>query len=393
MAKARTTPIYVSPQDAALAFYQAFEARDLDAMMTAWADDEDIVCVHPGGARMVGYDAVRAAWEQLFSGDTKLSFRLDEVVILETVGLAMQSAIEHVATADGTARGAAVATNVFMRTPSGWRMVCHHASPIANGRACTCWPSSLRVSCSAPSIPVVAAPPNTRVANHLAVVRPTRYVGTLSASCADHGRVSVLPFGPPRVFTEHFMMLLDVLKSSTHMVSRLFIAALAGLLFAGSAMAQNLGTTFTDLWYTPGEDGWGVTIDHQQNVMFLTFYIYRADRSPYWVTAVLTKVGTGGLANPPQVFTGNVFEDHGPWFGDPFNPRDRRRDHGRHRDPYGTDAPYGNPSIFDQRCHGNKEYPTANAELRQLFWRLLWRHFLHAKQLPKPGSEWHFNSR
>ena len=27
MAKARTTPIYTSPQDAALAFYQAFEAR------------------------------------------------------------------------------------------------------------------------------------------------------------------------------------------------------------------------------------------------------------------------------------------------------------------------------------------------------------------------------
>jgi hypothetical protein len=42
----------------------------------------------------------------------------------------MQSAIEHVYAADGTARGAAAATNVFMRTPSGWRMVCHHASPV-----------------------------------------------------------------------------------------------------------------------------------------------------------------------------------------------------------------------------------------------------------------------
>ncbi len=131
MAKARTTPIYTSPQDAALAFYQAFESRDLDAMMAAWADDEEIVCVHPGGSRMVGYDAVRSAWEQLFQGDTKLSFRLEEVVVLETVGLAMQSAVEHVATADGTARGAAAATNVFLRTPSGWRMVCHHASPMA----------------------------------------------------------------------------------------------------------------------------------------------------------------------------------------------------------------------------------------------------------------------
>lgn len=129
MGKPRTPPIYTSPQDAALAFYQAFESRDIDAMMAAWADDEDIVCVHPGGARHVGYDAVRAAWEQLFRGDRRLAFRLDEIVVMETVGLAMQSAIEHVHTADGRERGMAVVTNVFMRTPAGWRMVCHHASP------------------------------------------------------------------------------------------------------------------------------------------------------------------------------------------------------------------------------------------------------------------------
>ena len=42
----------------------------------------------------------------------------------------MQSVIEHVYSADGTARGAAAATNIFMRTPSGWRLVCHHASPV-----------------------------------------------------------------------------------------------------------------------------------------------------------------------------------------------------------------------------------------------------------------------
>ena len=130
MVKVRTLPIYTSPQDAALAFYQAFEARDLDAMMLAWADDEEIVCIHPGGQRLVGFDAVRNAWEQLFAGDMRLSFRLEQVVLLETVGLALQSAIEHVHTADGTVRGAAVATNVFLRTPSGWRMVCHHASPV-----------------------------------------------------------------------------------------------------------------------------------------------------------------------------------------------------------------------------------------------------------------------
>ena len=83
MAPARTPPIYTSPQDAANAFYQAFEARDIDAMMATWADDEDVVCIHPGGVRHVGYEAVRHSFEQLFTGDSKLVFRLDQVVLLD----------------------------------------------------------------------------------------------------------------------------------------------------------------------------------------------------------------------------------------------------------------------------------------------------------------------
>ena len=129
MAKPRTPTIFTSPQDAALAFYQAFEAKDVDTMMATWAEDEDIVCVHPGGPRLVGYEAVRIGWEQLFAGETKLSFRLEDIVVIETVGLAMQSAIEHVTVGnDPKPRGAAIATNVYLRTPSGWRIVLHHAS-------------------------------------------------------------------------------------------------------------------------------------------------------------------------------------------------------------------------------------------------------------------------
>jgi ketosteroid isomerase-like protein len=129
MPSVRTPPIYTSPQDVAQAFYAAFEARDIDAMMATWADDEDIVCVHPGGVRHVGYESVRSSFEQLFSGNAKLTFRLDQVVSLETVGLAMHSAVEHLRVGDESAHGVAIATNVLMRTPSGWRVVCHHASP------------------------------------------------------------------------------------------------------------------------------------------------------------------------------------------------------------------------------------------------------------------------
>ena len=113
-----------------MAFYKAFEGKDVDAMMATWAEDEDIVCIHPGGPRLVGYDAVRASWEQLFAGETRLSFRLEDIVVLETVGMALQSAVEHVTVGDDPKpRGSALASNVFLRTPSGWRLAVHHASP------------------------------------------------------------------------------------------------------------------------------------------------------------------------------------------------------------------------------------------------------------------------
>ena len=131
MAKTRTPPIYTTPQDAALAFYQAFEAKDLDAMMGAWAEDEEIVCVHPGGTRLVGYDAVRSGWEQLFAGDASLTFRLEEIVVIE-IGRHRDAERDRAGIAgQRTAAPAATrcATNVFLRTPVGWRLVVHHASP------------------------------------------------------------------------------------------------------------------------------------------------------------------------------------------------------------------------------------------------------------------------
>jgi hypothetical protein len=97
------------------------------------------------------------------------------------------------------------------------------------------------------------------------------------------------------------------------------VTVVAGLFIASNASAQNLGTIFSDLWWIPAESGWGVTVDHQQDVMFLIFFVYRSDGSPYWVTATLQKVGIAGLATLPQVFAGDLYETHGPPFNVPFN--------------------------------------------------------------------------
>jgi ketosteroid isomerase-like protein len=128
---------YTTPQEAEAAFYEAFQSADLEAMMGVWADDEDIVCVHPNGARQVGVDAVRESWRRIFASGQRLRFRLEEAHHLQTMVLSVHCVIEHIAVqGDDRPSAKVIATNVFQRSARGWRMVVHHASPApaAGGR-------------------------------------------------------------------------------------------------------------------------------------------------------------------------------------------------------------------------------------------------------------------
>ena len=102
--------------------------------------------------------------------------------------------------------------------------------------------------------------------------------------------------------------------------ARIIAAFLVSAFIVSNAVAQNLGTFFSDDWWNPDESGWGLVVMHQQDFIFATFFVYRMDGTPYWVTAQLQKVGTSGLATSPQMFTGPVYETHGPWFGGAFDP-------------------------------------------------------------------------
>ena len=122
--------LFTTPQDAEAAFYEAFEKGDLEAMMGVWADDDDIVCVHPGGVRLAGAEQVREAWRQIFAGGQTLRFRLRQQQALNGMTLVVHSVYEQITVAsEARARQPVIATNVYMRTESGWRMVVHHASP------------------------------------------------------------------------------------------------------------------------------------------------------------------------------------------------------------------------------------------------------------------------
>ena len=121
--------MFTTPQDAEAAFYEAFEKADLDAMMAVWADDDDIACVHPGGARISGVAQVRESWRQIFAGGQALRFRLRQQQSLNGMTFAVHSIYEQISIAgEAGARNPVITTNIYMRTENGWRMVVHHAS-------------------------------------------------------------------------------------------------------------------------------------------------------------------------------------------------------------------------------------------------------------------------
>jgi ketosteroid isomerase-like protein len=56
-----------TPDDVDAAFYDALQSGDIAKLMACWADDEEIACVHPGGARSIGPADIPGRFETIFA--------------------------------------------------------------------------------------------------------------------------------------------------------------------------------------------------------------------------------------------------------------------------------------------------------------------------------------
>jgi len=116
--------------DVEAAFYDALQTGDIDKLMACWADEDEIVCIHPGGPRVVGAVAIRATFESMFSNGSIRAWP-ERVRKTQGAGSAVHNVVERVEVlAAGTpAQAWVIATNVYHKTTQGWRLVAHHASP------------------------------------------------------------------------------------------------------------------------------------------------------------------------------------------------------------------------------------------------------------------------
>jgi len=94
------------------------------------------------------------------------------------------------------------------------------------------------------------------------------------------------------------------------------VALSLSLAVAPIAAASPTLTNFSDIWWTPSEAGSGYNVAQQADLMFLTFFVYGLNGQPVWYTAIL--VDQGAQSDGSTVFSGNLFQSSGSYFGGPY---------------------------------------------------------------------------
>jgi ketosteroid isomerase-like protein len=109
------------------AFYEALNRADVEALMALFAEDEEIICVHPGGPRLHGHAAIQQSWEAILEKGG-LQIRPSQLYETNNLMCSVHTVVEGVTSTAAAEPAHLVATNVYMKTPQGWRMVLHHVS-------------------------------------------------------------------------------------------------------------------------------------------------------------------------------------------------------------------------------------------------------------------------
>lgn len=128
-------------EQANTAFYEAVERGDFDALAALWLPGEDLTvsCVHPGWPVLTGRGEVLRSYALIMAGTEYIQFFLTDIGVAMTGDTALVTCTENILSGGPAEEGSSlgplvgqlvVATNVFRRTPEGWKLWSHHGSPV-----------------------------------------------------------------------------------------------------------------------------------------------------------------------------------------------------------------------------------------------------------------------
>ncbi|GAA4860597.1 nuclear transport factor 2 family protein [Kitasatospora terrestris] len=127
------------------AFYEALENGDPEAVESIWlgpehADDKGgVVCVHPGWPVLRGRAQVTRSYMLIMANTEYIQFFLTDVEVELFGDVALVTCTENILSGGEPEEegelgplvgGKVVSSNLFRRTPQGWKLWSHHGSPV-----------------------------------------------------------------------------------------------------------------------------------------------------------------------------------------------------------------------------------------------------------------------
>ena len=86
------------------------------------------------------------------------------------------------------------------------------------------------------------------------------------------------------------------------------------------AAAVTGSTDYSGLWYNAGESGWGMNVMQQEQILFITLFIYGTNGQPTWFVAS-NAAFTGANSAGDRTYTGALYATTAtPFSTTPFNP-------------------------------------------------------------------------
>ncbi|MDR1849537.1 MAG: nuclear transport factor 2 family protein [Zoogloeaceae bacterium] len=121
------TPIFATPEDVEIAFYEAVNRGNLNDFLAVWTEEEEVLCLHPNGTLLGTLESIRESWREILGGAVKIRLHFRRIAYWRGSLIAVHHLLEELQS-NQEASGVFRVTHVFMRGAYGWRLACRHTS-------------------------------------------------------------------------------------------------------------------------------------------------------------------------------------------------------------------------------------------------------------------------
>ena len=100
-------------------------------MADVWSHGPNVTTMHPIGGRQVGWDEVKASWENVAEISSEGDVHLEAQNIQVVGDIAFEVGVEHVSMmlAEKPIRSEIRVTNIYRREDETWKIIHHHSDP------------------------------------------------------------------------------------------------------------------------------------------------------------------------------------------------------------------------------------------------------------------------